>query len=511
LDGVKQACQLATALLERCIYFGDEADLLEAKALLDTVPSTDSGSQMAVALSLYHVTRWDALSQHDRLEIQRLKDSLVNQLQHEAPARRAPSILAACFSLCSIICYLRGHKGAENAISIAREAVNIQPNAFPLSDYLSAWAALSRFLGWLARGTRDWTHMELAKGLIERMMLLGETQSALNESKSHSSLGYWLIRKSRDFGDTNTNTFTRAISEFQNALRLLPLTHIHRRSYLSSLVFILGSQWLHSGRRSCLDETTKLADANPHQAKDIKFVVNVTHAMLVRAEAGRLRSTSIIILLERAIQMVRATLAIIPDRSGFKSCLLENLCWAFRLQIRHGLLIDKEEFLRTAAEIAPSTNGDPGPIASARVILVGALLDMAMSTRDLEVLNESFALVHELPHNSNSDESGVFYKARYHAVRYQLLGDPEDLISGKDALEAALTMEGSLVRQMRHLIACMSVAESLQDAYMPAYNSAITATGICWTGRRDSGASTAACGRAGLSSWTHFRSIWRHL
>jgi hypothetical protein len=462
----RHALQLAAALLERCTYFGEEADLSAAKALLDKVPATNSDSPLAtVVLAFYHITRWDALSQYDLPELQRLKDTLVHELQKHVPARRNPVVLALCFRICSILSYLHGPDVVNSIADVAREAADIDASSFPLSDVFAAWISLAFLYIWLARNTKAWAHMEVAKGLLERMSHLGKgCQNTLNDAM-YSCLGLWLHINERIFKATDAVTLTRAISAFQSALGLLPSSHIRRRSALVGLTFILGAQWQNSGRRSCLDEIIRLADSNRDQIGNARFILNVTEAMLQRAEAGRLRAVSILTLLEHAIQLLQATLAVTPEATRYRGYLLKHLSWAYRLQSLYGVEVDKEERIRVAADIATSLNDDSKRRTIAKATLARVLLDIAMSSHDLEALNRSVSLIQQLPHSPGSEENGAVLNARGYAVRYQLLRDPRDLAMCKDTLEAALMIDDALIHRMRDVASCLTVAQYLQDTH----------------------------------------------
>jgi hypothetical protein len=459
----RRTLQLARALLERCTYFGTEVDLHEAKTLLDSV--TVAGNrylQSTTTLALYHITRWDMLSQYDLPELQRLRDALVEQLSHEAPGRRTPDTLAMFFRLCFVIYYLREAEATENATTIAQETLDHDTSRFSPSDAFAVTSALTLFYVILGRKNDIWTHMETAQDLIERMSLSGGGRNAGDGAKMHFCRGQWLIARAQAFGATDVDTFKQAAVELRSALRLLPEFHIRRQSCLSGLTYMLSKEWQHSGRRSSLDEIIELAHSYPDQMKNARFVINVTGSMLLRAEAGRLRASSVVALLERSVQLLKAALGFTPEGNSFRTFLLNQLSWAYQQGASNGVSIDKDEHLRMARATFAASLGDDFA-GGAKVTLVRVLLDIAVSSRNLEALDESLCLLAQPPYDKGREQEEVVLKARCHAIRYQLLGGPRDLEMSKASLKAALTMNEKPMYQLRNAISCLDVAQSLQD------------------------------------------------
>jgi hypothetical protein len=452
--------QHAKGLLARGAYFGDEADLLKAKTLLDTLPNGAFDPPRAAVLASYHLTLWISQDRYDQHDIESLKDETLRHLQCRTPSQRAPDALVACFKVCSILLFLGVPADSFQDVIVIAAEVDVHllhpPDVFAVSHTLAV------FYQNIARATKSWSYMSTSRDYIDTAIRTSGANPLL-ESAAHAALGRWLNLSAEEFRVDDVRGLEQAADAYRAASALCPPQHSQQQNYLTGFTFSLMRSWKRTGRRSCLHDVIALADRIPGSITEPPLVINIIDALLERVKAGRIRFAAQRDLLERAVRILQISIAGTAENSGYRTFLLQTLSFAYSLQVRLGIEVDSGERLRVARASVAAGAGDLFGYGGEGT-LAGVLLDVAQRSKDIRALDEAKSLIDGARDDNGAGGEDWALEERYYAVRYQLLGDAGDLRRSWTLFERRLADPAQLaLYRLRRARLWFDVAKSVQD------------------------------------------------
>jgi hypothetical protein len=427
-------CQLAKALIARGLFTREDADLSRAKCILDAIgPLLEEGSSphFAVVSAMRQVAFHRAYKDCALEDMRSLADTLQGHLK--CTDRRTEmcrmDLQAAYFAISSIICS-KTDSASEQGVQIANVALLSLPHdSFPVTIALSDF-----YMRLESSSAGERQYVQHSRQLVERLFHAAIGNS-IEMSEAHHTLGRWMHSSHCWASDDYTNSLEIAAAHHRQALVSCPPNHIHRYNYLVGLSYCLIRLYYSSGTRNALNEVIALLDRYADVTERVPaFAINVSKAMCLRADSGRLRMDSKLALAQRAIQVLQDAMLGTPPSSYYYGYLLQSLSKAYLLQSSWGCSVNRADHLAIARRaVAAAVGGPARDLSELEVSLAQVLINNARQTHDAALLHEGIALL-----DSSSkrplvmDEDGLtgriaVWHATAYMIRYGLLGISEDL------------------------------------------------------------------------------------
>jgi tetratricopeptide (TPR) repeat protein len=464
--GLDMRCQLAQALIARGAFTGEDADLCRAKAMLDAIHLESdewdaSNPRFVVVSAMHHAVMWKAHRQHSLPDLRRLGEDLVRHLKGPYPLSWRADLLAACFSVCTVICRLSDNVACtSDAVKMAEDTLKtLSQETFAVLSALTEFCLILE-----ARHKGKAGYVLTLRQLVERMFQAAKG-NRVNTGEAHHALGSWMLRSELWSAHDRANSADVAAAQYRQALAICPANHVHVHVYLVGLCLslIYRNRW--TGSRSALNEAVALYDSHADIARRVPpFAINLTGVMMRRAQTGRLRLVSKWTLTRRAVQVLQDALLATPSSNSYFPDLLEQLSLVYSLESSWGGSVDETEALAIMRR-ALTTRIEQGRIETSREewVLAKFLVSLAQRKGDTGAVNEAMQLLDNIsqpPTDENNNDVGLdWLRANCYMVRYKLLGAPEDLRIAQDMFLAACDeTRGTLWRTLRHVFSWADTA-----------------------------------------------------
>jgi hypothetical protein len=429
-------CQLAKALITRGSFTGEDADLSQAKVILESIcPLLGVGSSPHFAIvSAMHCVALDRTYKECALEDMRsLADTLRGHLQctDRQMQRYQMDLQAAYFSISTIICCMvECLEDFEHCVQMANVALlNLPHNSFAVTIALSEFCMSFEYF---SVGERR--YVQHSRRLIERLFHAAKGNCILM-SEAHDTLGRWMGRSRAWASNDYTNSLEIAATHHRQALALCPPDHINRNRYLTGLSGSLSRLYYMNGNRTALNEVIALLDKYSDVARRVPpFAINVSSAIQLRTRSRRLRMDSKQSLVQRAVQVLQDAILGTPPSSYYYQWLLSSLSMAYLLQSSWGCSVNGDDHLAIARRgVAAAVGGPARPLLEMELGLARVLINNARQTHDAALLHEAIAWLEPrskqplVGDTYNLDVRIAWLRATAYMVRYKLLGISEDL------------------------------------------------------------------------------------
>jgi hypothetical protein len=462
-------CQLAKALIARGAFTGENADICRAGRILDALgpvleESSESRPEFAVVSASYHVAVWRLHRTYILPDLRLVANDLVKHLQKSHHQLRRADLLAACFSTCAIICHVtQSVKCAPGAAELAKDTLATIPR-----ESFAVVSALNDFGERLDLYSKDKLrpYVHQSRQLIERMFEAAQG-NCIYTSEAHYALGIWMLDSIYWFKTDYTTSLEVCVAQCQQALASCPPSHIHRYGYLIGLSSSLLGHYYESGSRSALNQVVALYDRYADVARGLPpLAINFAEAMLMRAQAGRLRLDSKQSLISKAAHLLKAALLVTPESSMYRTFLLHELSEIYRLETRLGGTADEEEHLAIArGSVAASIKvaADPSPLEFGLAVV---LYELARQKEDPTTLDEAMTLLRQIStrpieHDTwHLPSDASWMQAKCYMLRYKLLGIQADLQTAEEMFRASCSdFSDRLVPTLRGIVGWADAAQ----------------------------------------------------
>jgi hypothetical protein len=439
--GLDIRCQLAKALITRGLLTGEDADLSQAKCILEAIGlllGAGSSPHFAIVSAMHCIALIRTCGECAlRLEDMRsLADTLQGYLQctDRRMQRYQMDLQAAYFSISARICHMTDClEDLKNCVQMADAALLSLPhNSFAVT------IALNNFCMWFeVFGGGERRYVQHSRRLVERLFHAAKGNCILM-SEAHDTLGRWMCRSRNWALDDYTNSLEIAATHERQALALCPPNHIHRYQYLVGLSQCLIRLYHLNGTRNALNEAIALFDQYADVARRLPpFAINVSIIMCRRAESGRLRMDSKLALVQRAVQILQdAVLVTSPSSPYYGVELICAISDCYLLQSSWGCSISitgTEHLVIVRRAVAAAVGGPAHSLLGMEHNLAEVLINNARQTHDAALLHEAIALLESISkrllvvNTYNLDGQVAWLRATAYMIRYGLLGISEDL------------------------------------------------------------------------------------
>jgi hypothetical protein len=456
-------CHQAKALLFRAAATGSNADIANAKSAIDSAAMFLGGtfsSDHATASAMYHVTLWRINVQYSLPDLTYLASALIDELEVRPGPPWRCELLAACFSICSIICYVtRSVREVYRASTVAERTLQSRwQQSQPMPCIFSVSHALSDFCMMQDSKRAEALYMTSSAKLLIEQMFLAVGDNAVYLSEAHHARGNWLkysaLRMFRS-GDCAW-TIHEAALQYHTALRLCPARHIYRHRYVTQIVSSETMYYEQTGARRTLVDAIAMCEF--HHDIAIRYpplAFNTAAAIMLRVSAGRLRLRSAQTLLRRAVDVLQIALSHTPD-NRYRQFLLQQLNTLYLKHGKLGLEVDYDEHLSVAQASLAAFQDQPGTSYMPEYYMARFLADTARRTRDAKALQESMDILEQLSHKTVREiwmldiEST---QASCYMIRHALTGASEDLEVAEQMFKVSCADQSrSLTRRLNSAI-----------------------------------------------------------
>jgi hypothetical protein len=442
--GLDIRCQLAKALIARGSFTGEEADLSRAKCILDAIGSLiEAGSSpyFAVVSAMRHVAFVRAFKDYTLEDKRSLADTLRGHLQcTESRTQKYRMDLQAAYFAISAGIYSMAQcmEELKHCVQMADAALLSLPHhSFAATIALSEFCMMVEAVGHVD----ERRYVRYSRQLVERLFHAAKG-NCIQMSAAHHTLGRWMM-VSRGWASSDyTNSLEIAVARHHQALALCPPDHIDRYRCLVGLSFSLRRLYHSSGTRSALNEVIALFDKCSGVARRVPaFAMNVSGAMSMRAQSGRLRMDSKLALVQRAIQVLQDAMLGTPPSSSSYGYLLASLSDTYLLQSSWGCSVNGTEHLaiaRRGVAAAIDVGVSAFNLSEMELSLARVLIHNARQTNDTALLDEAISLLEKTskqqpigPITNYWNADVAWLQARSYMIRYKILGIDGDLETAK--------------------------------------------------------------------------------
>jgi hypothetical protein len=473
-------CQLAKALITRGAFTGEDADLARAKCILDAIgPLIEEGSSphFAMVSAMRHVAFNKAYKECALEDMRSLADMLQGHLKRTdfRTQKCRMDLQDAYFSIsATIFSVIRSAEWdqCKQCVQIADVALSSLPR-----DFFAVTIALSEFcLCFDHYNLGENQYVQHSRQFVERLFHAAKG-NCIEMSEAHHMLGRWMSLSREWAPNDYTNSLEVAATHFRQALALCPPNHNHRYKYLLGLSFSLLRLYNSSGTRNALNEVIALFDKYADVARRVpSFAINVSSAMYLRTQSGRLRLDSKQALAQRAVEVLQDAMLGTPPSSPYYGYLLHSISNVYLLQLSLGCSVNRTEHLAIIRRGVAAAMGGPAPtLSNLELGLVEVLINNARQTHDTASLHEGMSLLEQISKqppvkelDDSFDAKVAWLRAESYMIRYKLLGRSNEDLETATAVFQSLCGNASggflNARRLDHLLSWADAAHYAEQS-----------------------------------------------